>query len=84
MPGSRRAITEFGIDADDDVGEVDRPFAHDLERQGHEDLAFMDALIGERITFYEPPERGFERELKKRLSYWQNLRHRRRGAPADE
>lgn len=27
-----------------------------------------------RTTYYNPPERGFERELKKRLEYWQKLR----------
>jgi putative ATPase len=27
-----------------------------------------------RQTFYEPVERGFEREIKKRLDYWNNLR----------
>ncbi len=27
-----------------------------------------------RETFYEPIERGFEREIKKRLDYWNNLR----------
>jgi putative ATPase len=27
-----------------------------------------------RQTFYRPNERGFERELKKRLDYWDNLR----------
>lgn len=33
-----------------------------------------------RKTFYEPVERGFERELKKRLDYWSRLR-RERGEP---
>jgi putative ATPase len=28
----------------------------------------------ERITFYEPQERGFEREMKKRLEYFSNIR----------
>ena len=27
-----------------------------------------------REVFYDPPERGFEREIKKRLEYWQKLR----------
>jgi putative ATPase len=27
-----------------------------------------------RRTFYEPMERGFEREVKKRLEYWAKLR----------
>jgi putative ATPase len=29
-----------------------------------------------RRTFYDPPERGFEREIKKRLDYWDKLRRR--------
>jgi putative ATPase len=31
-----------------------------------------------RQTFYEPVERGFERELKKRLEYWAKLRAERK------
>jgi putative ATPase len=31
-----------------------------------------------RPQFYDPPERGFEREIKKRLAYWETLRKRRR------
>lgn len=30
-----------------------------------------------RPKFYDPPERGFERELGKRLSYWDGLRRKR-------
>ena len=33
----------------------------------------------ERTSFYEPVERGFEREIKKRLDYWANLRARKSG-----
>jgi len=32
-----------------------------------------------RQTFYDPPERGFEREIRKRLEYWAKLRSARRG-----
>jgi putative ATPase len=31
-----------------------------------------------RHTFYDPPERGFEREIKKRLEYWAKLRNERK------
>lgn len=31
-----------------------------------------------RKTFYNPVERGFERDLQKRLSYWQKLREKKR------
>jgi len=30
-----------------------------------------------RETYYDPPERGFEREIKKRLDYWARLRAER-------
>jgi putative ATPase len=30
----------------------------------------------ERPVFYDPPERGFEREIRKRLAYWSGLRKR--------
>jgi putative ATPase len=30
-----------------------------------------------RKTFYDPPERGFEREIRKRLDYWAKLRTER-------
>jgi putative ATPase len=30
-----------------------------------------------RQKFYDPPERGFEREIKKRLDYWERLRKER-------
>ncbi|MCK6418737.1 MAG: replication-associated recombination protein A [Alphaproteobacteria bacterium] len=33
---------------------------------------FPDAMA--RATFYDPLERGFEREIKKRLEYWNKLR----------
>jgi putative ATPase len=32
-----------------------------------------------RQTFYDPPERGFEREIRKRLDYWAKLRRERGG-----
>jgi putative ATPase len=32
-----------------------------------------------RQTFYDPPERGFERDIKKRLEYWAKLRAERSG-----
>ncbi|HYB56845.1 MAG TPA: replication-associated recombination protein A [Alphaproteobacteria bacterium] len=36
---------------------------------------FPDGMA--RETFYEPAERGFEREIKKRLDYWSRLRERK-------
>ena len=32
-----------------------------------------------RPTFYDPPDRGFEREIRKRLDYWAKLRKERGG-----
>ena len=34
----------------------------------------------ERRRFYSPVDRGFEREIKKRLDYWDQLRRRNQGA----
>ena len=36
---------------------------------------FPDGMA--RETFYDPPERGFEREIRKRLDYWARLREKR-------
>ena len=38
---------------------------------------FPDGMDRER--FYDPPERGFEREIRKRLDYWAKLRRERQG-----
>jgi putative ATPase len=44
---------------------------------------FPDGMA--RRQFYRPVDRGFEREVKKRLEYWEKLRARRAGdAPPDE
>ena len=32
-----------------------------------------------RQSFYDPPDRGFEREIRKRLDYWARLRRERAG-----
>lgn len=32
-----------------------------------------------RKTFYNPPDRGFERDIRKRLDWWQKLRRERNG-----
>jgi len=39
---------------------------------------FPDAM--ERRQFYAPPERGFEREISKRLAYWEKLRRKNRAS----
>jgi len=52
------------------------------------DHAAPDAFSGQdyfpealgRHQFYDPPERGFEREIRKRLEYWAKLRKERGGS----
>jgi putative ATPase len=39
---------------------------------------YFPEALGRR-TFYDPPERGFEREIRKRLEYWAKLRRERGG-----
>jgi len=42
---------------------------------------FPEELAGDsRADFYTPNERGFERDVKKRLEYWARLRAERRGS----
>ena len=50
-------------------------YDHDEEEAFSGQNYFPDALP--RQTFYDPPERGFEREIRKRLDYWAKLRRER-------
>ncbi len=50
-------------------------YDHDTEEAFSGQNYFPDALP--RQQFYNPPERGFEREIKKRLDYWARLRKER-------
>ncbi len=43
---------------------------------------FPDGM--ERQQFYRPAERGFEREINKRLAYWQRLREKKAGNMEDD
>jgi putative ATPase len=51
------------------------------------DHDYPDAFSGQdywpeklgRQSFYDPPERGFERDIRKRLEWWEKLRRERRG-----
>jgi putative ATPase len=52
-------------------------YDHDQEDAFSGQNYFPDALP--RQTFYDPPERGFEREIRKRLDYWAKLRKERGG-----
>jgi putative ATPase len=50
-------------------------YDHDQDEAFSGQNYFPDALP--RQQFYDPPERGFEREIKKRLDYWAKLRKER-------
>ena len=52
-------------------------YDHDAEEAFSGQNYFPDALP--RQQFYDPPERGFEREIRKRLDYWAKLRKERGG-----
>src|ERR1700712_6500 len=51
-------------------------YDHDTEEAFSGQDYFPEALG--RQTFYDPPDRGFEREIRKRLDYWAKLRRERR------
>src|SRR4029079_13189915 len=53
-------------------------YDHDQEEAFSGQDYFPDQLG--RQQFYDPPERGFEREIKKRLEYWAKLRTQRGGS----
>ena len=48
-------------------------YDHDAEEAFSGQDYFPEALGRQR--FYDPPERGFEREIRKRLEYWARLRN---------
>lgn len=52
-------------------------YDHDLPNGFSGDFYFPDGM--ERPSFYHPVERGFEREMKKRLEYFQRLRSHQAG-----
>jgi putative ATPase len=51
-------------------------YDHDAP-EGFSGQTYFPDEMKERPRFYDPPERGFEREIKKRLAYWEGLRKRR-------
>jgi putative ATPase len=56
---------------DDDYGK-----GYDYDHYAPDAFSGQDYFPEEmgRQTFYEPVERGFEREIRKRLDYWAKLR----------
>ena len=53
-------------------------YDHDTP-EGFSGQNYFPDEIKRRPQFYDPPERGFERELRKRLAYWDGLRKKRGG-----
>jgi putative ATPase len=51
-------------------------YDHDTP-EGFSGQDYFPEAMGRR-TFYDPPERGFEREIRKRLDYWARLRAARK------
>ncbi len=54
---------------------ADYAYDHDAEDGFSGQNYFPDGLA--RQAFYSPVERGFERDIRKRLDYWERLRERR-------
>jgi len=54
-------------------------YDHDTEQGFSGQDYFPDEI--QRMKFYQPPERGFEREIRKRLEYWERLRNKMNPAP---
>ena len=52
-------------------------YDHDVEDGFSGQNYFPEDLL--RQAFYQPAERGFERDIRKRLEYWQKLREQRNG-----
>jgi putative ATPase len=63
------APTQLMKDLDYGKGYV---YDHDTQEGFSGQNCFPESL--ERPSFYQPAERGFEREIKKRLAYWDRLR----------
>ncbi len=63
---------------------ADYAYDHDAEDGFSGQNYFPDGLA--RQAFYSPVERGFERDIRKRLDYWERLRERRTqaGKPVPE
>jgi putative ATPase len=51
-------------------------YDHDTE-EGFSGQDYFPEEFGSRPLYYDPPDRGFEREVRKRLTYWADLRAKR-------
>lgn len=54
-------------------------YDHDTP-EGFSGQDYFPAELGRQV-FYDPPERGFERDIAKRLRYWNSLRDKRAAKP---
>jgi len=55
-------------------------YDHDAENGFSGQNYFPDGMNRQR--FYQPKERGFERDIQKRLAYWDKLRQKKDGEPS--
>jgi putative ATPase len=53
-------------------------YDHDTE-EGFSGQDYFPEEFAARPQYYDPPDRGFEREVRKRLTYWADLRAKRGG-----
>ena len=53
-------------------------YDHDAE-EGFSGQDYFPEEFATRPLYYDPPERGFERDIRKRLAYWADLRAKRGG-----
>jgi putative ATPase len=56
----------------------DYQYAHDAPDAIADMPCLPESLAGR--TYYEPTDRGFEQEIRRRLEAWKRLRHARRGS----
>ncbi|MHA1570682.1 MAG: replication-associated recombination protein A, partial [Alphaproteobacteria bacterium] len=61
---------------------ADYKYDHDTAESFSGQNYFPEGMA--RQTFYEPPDRGFEREIRRRLQYWHKLRSRQTSGSEDQ
>ncbi len=61
---------------------ADYQYDHDTAESFSGQNYFPEGMA--RMSFYEPPDRGFEREIRRRLEYWQKLRSRQSTGPNNQ
>lgn len=61
---------------------ADYQYDHDTAESFSGQNYFPEGMA--RMSFYEPPDRGFEREIRRRLEYWQKIRRRQTAGPNNQ